>query len=148
MRPVLVRVSATPAGWSACRDRGRRRPVGAWAIFEHDDGRVVAGLIVAGSTPVFAQGGEASLTLPDLHQAVFSGIEAPTLLMVGLGGSLLGLPFCLRLYRHLQNIPVIKSMLGRAPKMILEYFDVTPDSSLEDIARDAPNHAVFAVRPA
>jgi deazaflavin-dependent oxidoreductase (nitroreductase family) len=44
--------------------------------------------------------------------------------------------------------PVIKSMLGHAPKMIQEYFDVTAESSLADIIRDAPNHAVFAVRAA
>jgi deazaflavin-dependent oxidoreductase (nitroreductase family) len=44
--------------------------------------------------------------------------------------------------------PVIKSFLGHAPKMIQEYFDVTPESSLEDFIRDAPNHAVFAVHPA
>jgi deazaflavin-dependent oxidoreductase (nitroreductase family) len=47
-----------------------------------------------------------------------------------------------------QAAPVIKSMLGHAPQMIREYFDVTSESSLEDIARDAPNHAVFAVHPA
>ena len=44
--------------------------------------------------------------------------------------------------------PVIKSMLGHAPKMIQEYFDVTPESSLEDVIKDAPNHAVFAVHTA
>ena len=47
-----------------------------------------------------------------------------------------------------QAAPVIKSLLGHAPKMIRDYFDVTADSSLEDVIRDAPNHAVFAVRPA
>jgi len=47
-----------------------------------------------------------------------------------------------------QAAPVIKSMLAHAPKMIQEYFDVSPDSSLEDVIRDAPNHAVFAVHPA
>jgi deazaflavin-dependent oxidoreductase (nitroreductase family) len=47
-----------------------------------------------------------------------------------------------------QAAPVIKSMLARAPKMIRDYFDVTPESSLEEIIRDAPNHAVFAVQPA
>jgi deazaflavin-dependent oxidoreductase (nitroreductase family) len=47
-----------------------------------------------------------------------------------------------------QAAPVIKSMLGRAPQMIRDYFDVTPESSLEEIVRDAPNHAVFAIRPA
>ena len=46
-----------------------------------------------------------------------------------------------------QAAPVIKSMLAHAPKMIQEYFDVTPESSLEDVIRDAPNHAVFAVHP-
>src|ERR1700730_2547275 len=47
-----------------------------------------------------------------------------------------------------QAAPVIKSMLAHAPKMIQEYFDVTAESSLEDVIRDAPNHAVFAVHPA
>ncbi len=47
-----------------------------------------------------------------------------------------------------QAAPVIKSMLPHAPKMIQDYFDVTPESSLEEIIRDAPNHAVFAIRPA
>jgi deazaflavin-dependent oxidoreductase (nitroreductase family) len=47
-----------------------------------------------------------------------------------------------------QAAPVIKSMLPRAPKMIRDYFDVTPDSSLEEIILDAPKHAVFAIRPA
>jgi len=47
-----------------------------------------------------------------------------------------------------QAAPVIKSMLVHAPKMIREYFDVTSESSLEEVARDAPNHAVFLVRTA
>jgi deazaflavin-dependent oxidoreductase (nitroreductase family) len=47
-----------------------------------------------------------------------------------------------------QAAPVIKSMLPRAPQVIRDYFDVTPESSLEDIIRDAPNHPMFAVRPA
>jgi hypothetical protein len=46
-----------------------------------------------------------------------------------------------------QAAPIIKSMLGHAPKMIREYFDVTPESSLAEIIHDAPNHAVFAVHP-
>jgi deazaflavin-dependent oxidoreductase (nitroreductase family) len=46
-----------------------------------------------------------------------------------------------------QAAPVIKSMLARAPKMIQEYFDVTPESSLEEVIRDAPKHAVFAIHP-
>jgi deazaflavin-dependent oxidoreductase (nitroreductase family) len=47
-----------------------------------------------------------------------------------------------------QAAPVIRSLLGRAPKMIRDYFDVTPESSLEEVIRDAPNHAVFLVHPA
>jgi deazaflavin-dependent oxidoreductase (nitroreductase family) len=46
-----------------------------------------------------------------------------------------------------QAAPVIRSILARAPKYIKEYFDVTADSSLEEIASDAPNHAVFLVHP-
>jgi hypothetical protein len=32
--------------------------------------------------------------------------------------------------------------------MIQDYFEVTPDSSLEDFIRAAPNHPMFAVHPA
>ena len=46
-----------------------------------------------------------------------------------------------------QAAPIIKSMLPHAPKMIRDYFDVTPESSLEEIIHDAPKHAVFAIRP-
>ena|SRR5437870_5759877 len=45
-----------------------------------------------------------------------------------------------------QAAPIIKSMLVKAPKMIRDYFDVNPESNLEEIAREAPNHAVFAVQ--
>src|SRR5712692_5195497 len=47
-----------------------------------------------------------------------------------------------------QAAPVIKWMLPHAPQVIRDYFDVTPESSLEDVIRDAPNHPMFAVRPA
>jgi len=47
-----------------------------------------------------------------------------------------------------QAAPVIKSILPHAPKVIRDYFDVTPESSLEEFIRDAPNHPVFAVRAA
>jgi len=46
-----------------------------------------------------------------------------------------------------QAAPVIKSILPHAPKMIRDYFDVTPESSLEEFIREAPKHAVFAVHP-
>ncbi len=70
-------------------------------------------LAAAGSTPMFAQGGEANLQLPDLHQAVFLGgsISGPTLLMIGLAVSALGFVFGLAMYTHLRNLPVHKSML-------------------------------------
>ena len=70
-------------------------------------------LAAAGSTPLFAQGGEASLKLPDLHQALFLGgsISGPSLLMIGLAVSVLGFVFGLAMYTHLRNLPVHKSML-------------------------------------
>ncbi|MDQ6674291.1 MAG: nitroreductase family deazaflavin-dependent oxidoreductase [Chloroflexota bacterium] len=46
-----------------------------------------------------------------------------------------------------QAAPVIKSILPTAPKMIRDYFAVTPASSLEEFIRDAPNHPVFAIHP-
>ncbi len=72
---------------------------------------MLAIVMVAGSSPLLAQGGEAALKLPDLHQAVFNGIEGPTLLMVGLGVSALGFLFGLMIYKHLRDLPVHKSML-------------------------------------
>jgi deazaflavin-dependent oxidoreductase (nitroreductase family) len=47
-----------------------------------------------------------------------------------------------------QAAPVIMSMLPHAPKIIRDYFDVTPESSIEEFIRDAPNHPMFAVHPA
>ncbi len=50
---ALLRVSATPLGWSVCRAGGRRRPVVAWAIFREDDGReTVVGMIARGAALV------------------------------------------------------------------------------------------------
>jgi len=78
----------------------------AWSLF------VLAFILAAGSSPVFAQGGEAELKLPDLGQAIFlGGITGPTLLLIGLGISLLGFVFGLAMYGHLKNLPVHKSML-------------------------------------
>jgi K(+)-stimulated pyrophosphate-energized sodium pump len=73
---------------------------------------ILAMMIIAGSSPLLAQGGEAGLKLPDLHQAVFmGGIEGPTLLKIGLGVSVLGFLFGLMMYKHLRNLPVHRSML-------------------------------------
>src|SRR5271166_2952469 len=62
-------------------------------------------LIAATSAPVFAQGGEAELKLPDLHAAIFmGGVSGPTILYVGLGVSVLGLIFGLAMYKHLRDL--------------------------------------------
>src|SRR3984893_9514217 len=66
-------------------------------------------LALAGS-PLLAQG-EAELKLPDLSTALFQGVNGRTLLMAGLGVSLLGFVFGLLMYKHLRNLPVHESML-------------------------------------
>ncbi len=69
-------------------------------------------LIAASAAPVFAQGGEAELKLPDLHAAIFMGsVSGPTILYAGLGVSVLGLVFGLLMYKHLRDLPVHESML-------------------------------------
>jgi K(+)-stimulated pyrophosphate-energized sodium pump len=69
-------------------------------------------LVAASSAPLFAQGGEAELKVPDLHAAIFmGGISGPTILIVGLGVSVLGMVFGLMMYTHLRNLPVHASML-------------------------------------
>jgi K(+)-stimulated pyrophosphate-energized sodium pump len=73
---------------------------------------LLALVLLGGSAPLFAQGGEAELKLPDLSQAQFlGGVSGPTLLLIGLGVSVLGFVFGLAMYSHLQNLPVHKSML-------------------------------------
>lgn len=44
--------------------------------------------------------------------------------------------------------PILKWALASAPAFIRRYFDVTPDSSLEAIAREAPRHPTFRVTSA
>jgi K(+)-stimulated pyrophosphate-energized sodium pump len=59
-----------------------------------------------------AAGGEASLILPDLHQATFlGGIDGHHLLVWGLLVCALGLGFGLVIYTQLKNLPVHKAML-------------------------------------
>ena len=73
---------------------------------------LLALVALAVSTPLFAQGGEAALKLPDLSTATFvGGVSGPTLLLVGLGVSVLGFLFGLAMYTHLRNLPVHESML-------------------------------------
>ena len=57
-------------------------------------------------------GGEASLVLPDLHQATASGgISGRTLLLVGLLICACGMAFGLFSYMQLKRLPVHKAML-------------------------------------
>ncbi|NWG14172.1 MAG: sodium-translocating pyrophosphatase, partial [Acidobacteria bacterium] len=55
-------------------------------------------------------GGEASLVLPDLGQVSFHGINARTLLNLGLGVCLVGFIFGLVIYLELRKLPVHRSM--------------------------------------
>jgi K(+)-stimulated pyrophosphate-energized sodium pump len=64
----------------------------------------------AAASAVSHEGGEASLILPNLGQVDFHGINARTLLMAGLGVSLLGLVFGLIIFTQLKNLPVHAAM--------------------------------------
>jgi K(+)-stimulated pyrophosphate-energized sodium pump len=55
-------------------------------------------------------GGEASLVLPDLGQVDVGGYNGRTLLMIGIGVSVLGLLFALVMLNQLKNLPVHRSM--------------------------------------
>jgi len=90
-----------------------RNPLAAW----------VAALLVVGSLAVLAPaalaqegakhgGGEANLTLPDLHTVSFvGGLDGHTLLLFGIGVCVLGLLFGILTYGQLRGLPVHKSML-------------------------------------
>src|SRR5579864_9096600 len=65
-------------------------------------------LIAAGSLP--ARASELDLQIPDLHSTVFLGIDGPTLLLIGLVVSVLGMVFGLMMYTNLRNLPVHESM--------------------------------------
>jgi K(+)-stimulated pyrophosphate-energized sodium pump len=65
-------------------------------------------LTMAGSLP--ARASELELKLPDLHQAIFLGVNGWTLLTFGLVVSALGFVFGIAMYRHLRNLPVHESM--------------------------------------
>jgi K(+)-stimulated pyrophosphate-energized sodium pump len=63
-----------------------------------------------GSSPLMAAG-EAELKLPDLSVATFvGGISGPSLLLAGLGISVLGFVFGIAMFMHLRNLPVHESM--------------------------------------
>jgi K(+)-stimulated pyrophosphate-energized sodium pump len=55
-------------------------------------------------------GGEANLVLPDLGQAEFAGVNGRTLLLAGMGVSVLGMLFGLVILRQIRDLPVHRSM--------------------------------------
>src|SRR5262245_23814135 len=57
-----------------------------------------------------AEGGEASLKLPDLSTVDFRGVNGRTLLMGGLVVCVLGLLFGLTVFTQLKNLPVHPAM--------------------------------------
>src|SRR5688572_23494094 len=67
---------------------------------------------IAPAAPAAAEraGGEASLVLPALDQVDVGGYNGRTLLMIGLGVSLLGMLFGLVILMQLKNLPVHRSM--------------------------------------
>ncbi|MFN0112441.1 MAG: sodium-translocating pyrophosphatase, partial [Blastocatellia bacterium] len=72
--------------------------------------------VAVSALSVFAQehrpGGEANLKLPDLSQVSFmGGTSGKTLLLIGIGVSLLGMVFGLMIYTQLKKMAVHKSML-------------------------------------
>ncbi len=56
------------------------------------------------------RGGEANLVLPDLGTVDVGGYDGRTLLMIGIGVSILGLVFGLVILNQLKNLPVHRSM--------------------------------------
>jgi K(+)-stimulated pyrophosphate-energized sodium pump len=56
------------------------------------------------------RGGEANLVLPDLGTVDVGGYDGRTLLMIGIGVSVLGLVFGLTILNQLKNLPVHRSM--------------------------------------
>jgi K(+)-stimulated pyrophosphate-energized sodium pump len=57
-----------------------------------------------------AAGGEANLTLPDLSQVNFLGVDGHKLLLFGILFCVFGLAFGLRIYQRLKNLPVHRAM--------------------------------------
>jgi K(+)-stimulated pyrophosphate-energized sodium pump len=70
-----------------------------------------ASAATAGAQEAHHPGGEANLRLPDLSQVQFlGGIDGHTLLLSGLGVSLLGLVFGFVIFQQLKALPVHRSM--------------------------------------
>src|SRR5450755_4200864 len=77
---------------------------------------IVASFVTFGVSSAVAQsetvGGEASLTLPDLHSVTFfNGWDGHFLLLIGILFCIFGLGFGLAIYSKLKNLPVHRTML-------------------------------------
>jgi K(+)-stimulated pyrophosphate-energized sodium pump len=80
--------------------------------------RFAAGVVLTlvGATEAFARppeaapSGEANLTLPDLSQVQFHGVNGHNLLIIGILFCILGLLFGLVIYSHLKSLPVHRVM--------------------------------------
>jgi deazaflavin-dependent oxidoreductase (nitroreductase family) len=44
--------------------------------------------------------------------------------------------------------PILRAVLGQAPKPLQRFYAVTPDSPVEDYVKEAPKHPVFVVEEA
>jgi K(+)-stimulated pyrophosphate-energized sodium pump len=71
---------------------------------------VVSLLLLTLAASIPARASELELKLPDLHQAIFLGVNGWNLLSIGLLVSALGFVFGIAMYTHLRNLPVHESM--------------------------------------
>ncbi len=84
-----------------------------------------AAFLAVATTTAFAAGGdeaaagEANLTVPDLSQVQFLGVNGHSLLMVGILFCIFGLLFGLIIYSNLKNLPVHRAM-GEISTLIWE----------------------------
>jgi len=70
-----------------------------------------ASLLTLLATSAPARADESSLVLPDLASVQFMGTDGRTLLMAGMGVSVLGLVFGIMIYMQLKRLPVHRAML-------------------------------------
>jgi K(+)-stimulated pyrophosphate-energized sodium pump len=84
-----------------------------------------AAFLTLATSAAFAQGGaeaaagEANLTVPDLSQVQFLGVDGHKLLMIGILFCIFGLLFGMVIYSNLKNLPVHRAM-GEISQLIWE----------------------------
>ncbi len=71
----------------------------------------LAGLFLATALPQSAMAGEADLIIPSLNRPIALGLTGEMLLFAGIAISVMGLAFGMRIFAHLRNLPVHRSML-------------------------------------